>query len=184
MNPIHEALQLSEQYLKAREEFLCRSSGKIEPWLFGNDNIIGRIGEFLAMLYLEQFHGLTPETARGDQMNPSKKSVDLLASGTWWSVKSITGENKRMVTSPYVLPEEGGTPPLLVVQFRLDKGELRARCLAYPEGLCKFGGRKLYMKARFAARESKESRVERGVLQICNGKPMWQQVDAFDGYRV
>lgn len=182
MNPIYEALELSEQYLKARQDFLSRSSGKLEPWLFGNDNIIGRIGEFLAMLYLEQFHGLNPETARGDKMNPSKQSVDLLASGTWWSVKSITSENKRMVTSRYILPKEGGTPPLLVVQFRFDKGELRARCIAYPEGLSKFGGRQLYMKARFDAREPKELRVERGELQVCDGKPVWKQVEAFDAF--
>ena len=78
-------------------------------WLKGNDNYIGRIGEMVAMRYLQQHHGLQLKDIKG--RNKSRKSVDLKAGDTWWSVKCVTDESKTGRTSP--LPHVPARGPAL-----------------------------------------------------------------------
>jgi len=76
-------------YLKARKEYICLA-GKYPELLKGNDNIIGSIGEYIAIKYLE---------GKGVRVNKaatkSEPGYDLITTtGRKVSVKMITGENK------------------------------------------------------------------------------------------
>lgn len=120
----------------------------VREYLGGNDNFIGRIGEFLAMRYLEDFHGLVASEARLERdekkTNESRPAVDLLVGDEWWSVKCVTDESKSGKTSPYHAykhPKKGWVwPPLVIVKLHYilrEKGEREpwAECLTYPQGL-------------------------------------------------
>lgn len=148
MNEVSRGLKIAGEYLAARRNFKVHSEGEeMSQFLGGNDNYIGRIGEFLAMLYLEEFHGLSPEVARGSTPNESRKSVDLLVdenSQEWWSVKCVTDENQKGRTSPYCPfnHENKGWiwPPLILIKLGYLGTEqqegigFRAQCIAYPDG--------------------------------------------------
>lgn len=143
------ASKLASDYLKARRTFEQEAElDGVQEYLGGNDNFIGRIGEFLAMRYLEEFHGLVASEARREKdetkTNESRPAVDLRVGEEWWSVKCVTDESKSGKTSPYHAYEhlEKGWiwPPLVIVKLHYildgeDGAEPWAEILAYPEGL-------------------------------------------------
>ncbi len=143
------ASKIAWQYLKARRKFEHAAELEgVTEYLGGNDNFIGRIGEFLAMRYLEEFHGLVASEARREKdekkTNESRPAVDLLVGDEWWSVKCVTDESKSGKTSPYHAykhPEKGWIwPPLVIVKLHYilkgkEENKPWAECLAYPQGL-------------------------------------------------
>lgn len=133
-----QALQASTDYLAARKAFATVADAN--HWLKGNDNYIGRIGEMVAMRYLQQHHGLQLKDIK--ERNKSRKSVDLKAGDTWWSVKCITDESKTGRTSPYhtfqqeVQPCEWVWPPLIIVRIEyMHSEQVKISGIAYPQGL-------------------------------------------------
>ena len=149
MSQAEHGLEMARAYLTARRNFKIYSeTEEMSQFLGGNDNYVGRIGEFLAMLYLEEFHGLSPEVARGRKRDDSRKSVDLLVDEQreeWWSVKCVTDENQKGRTSPYcpIKHEKQGWywPPLILIKLsylgtqQQGRTGFRAQCIAYPQGL-------------------------------------------------
>lgn len=132
------ALQASNDYLAARKVFATVADSN--DWLKGNDNYIGRIGELVAMRYLQQHHGLQLKDIK--ERNKSRKSVDLKAGDTWWSVKCITDEGKTGRTSPYHTFQQEGQPcewvwpPLIIVRIEYMHAEqVKISGIAYPQGL-------------------------------------------------
>jgi len=88
-----KAIRVSESYLAERKKFVREANSEgLEPWLGGNDNYIGRIGEMAAMIYLREKHGLMVANARGEHTNKSRKAVDIKVGDTWWSVKCVSDE--------------------------------------------------------------------------------------------
>ena len=81
------------QYIKARIKFY-KMQGIHPDYLKGNDNVIGVIGEYYAMLYLE-FQGRNPVKVE----NRNQKGYDLYCEKERISVKVITAENKTQMTS-------------------------------------------------------------------------------------
>ena len=71
------ALQASNDYLAARKAFAIVADSN--DWLKGNDKYIGRIGEMIAMRYLQQHQGLLLKDIK-ERNKP--KSVDLKAGDT------------------------------------------------------------------------------------------------------
>ena len=149
MTSREHASKIASEYLKARRQFEHEAEqDAVRKYLGGNDNFIGRIGEFLAMRYLEEFHGLIPSQARRepdeDKTNESRPAVDLRIGEEWWSVKCVTDESASGKTSPYHAsyhPDKGWMwPPLIIVRLHYifkgkDQTEPWAECLAYPQGL-------------------------------------------------
>jgi len=86
--------ELARDYLIARKKF--RDAADKIPELTGNDNIIGRIGEFIAMQFLE--HKLKRKAIRNENM--IQAGYDINANGKKVSVKTITSENKKGRTTP------------------------------------------------------------------------------------
>jgi len=75
------------RYIKARKEII--KLGKISDRISGNDNIIGRIGEFIALRFLESL-GQKPKKV----LLSSNPGYDLIDNKTLTQVKVITAENK------------------------------------------------------------------------------------------
>ena len=132
------ALQASNDYLAARKAFATVADSN--DWLKGNDNYIGRIGELVAMRYLQQHRGLQLKDIK--ERNKSRKSVDLKAGDTWWSVKCVTDESKTGRTSPYHTFQREGQPskwvwpPLMIVRIEYMHSEkVKISGIAYPQGL-------------------------------------------------
>lgn len=83
---IQEAI---EKYLQARK--LILEIGEMHPdRIGGNDNIIGRIGEFIALRFLEA-KGQRPIKVSGS----SNPGYDMIEGSTKTQVKVITNENKK-----------------------------------------------------------------------------------------
>ena len=182
MSDAQKAMSLALDYLQARVEFEAKvESLHLKKHLGGNDNFVGRIGEFLAMRYLEQFHGLAVEHARGKKHNESRPATDLLAGNIWWSVKCLTLENNKMKTSKYKPSAEGDVcPPLVVVWFGLIGSSLDAKLLAYPEGLPEqFKGKPLSMCNRFCGTTVDYVPTEKAELRLNGGIPDWTPVAQF-----
>ena len=182
MSDVQKAMSLALDYLQARMEFEGKvASLQLEEHLGGNDNFVGRIGEFLAMRYLEQFHGLEVKHARGKNYNESRPATDLLAGNIWWSVKCLTLENNKMKTSKYrPSSEDNVCPPLVVIWFGLVEGSLRGKLLAYPKGLTStFQNKSLSMKQRFCGSRMDDVPTERAELSLESGMPNWQKVTSF-----
>ena len=79
-------------YLKARAAL--RAMGQKYPErLGGNDNLIGRIGEFIALRYFEE-QGRSPKKAGGGHSS-TNPGFDLEEGDARIQVKVITHENKR-----------------------------------------------------------------------------------------
>ena len=78
----------ARNYLEARQAFL-EVANKSE-WLFGNDNIVGRIGEFIALQYLNE-QNRNPIRPK----SKTEKGFDFLCDNnkTKVTVKTITSEN-------------------------------------------------------------------------------------------
>ena len=78
-----------DQYLQARHELILL--GKAYPHrIGGNDNIIGRIGEFIALRFLESL-GQKPMKVEGS----SNQGYDFIERRLQTQVKVITEENKK-----------------------------------------------------------------------------------------
>ena len=132
------AVQASNDYLAARKAFATVADSN--DWLKGNDNYIGRIGEMVAMRYLQQLHGLQLNDIK--ERNRSRKSVDLKAGNTWWSVKCVTDESRTGRTSPYHTFQQEDQlgkwvwPPLIIVRIEYMHSEkVKISGIAYPQGL-------------------------------------------------
>ncbi|WP_444935240.1 hypothetical protein ACJJIW_11720 [Microbulbifer sp. JMSA004] len=78
-----------EEYLKARKNVLALGR-KYPDRIGGNDNIIGRIGEFIALRFLESI-GQNPQMVE----HSSNPGFDLLEGETQTQVKVITSENRK-----------------------------------------------------------------------------------------
>jgi hypothetical protein len=79
-------------YLKARAAL--RAVGEKYPKrMGGNDNLIGRIGEFMALQHLEQ-RGRAPKKIGGGRRS-ANPGFDLVEGGARIQVKVISHENKR-----------------------------------------------------------------------------------------
>jgi hypothetical protein len=78
-----------EKYLHARKNIL--ELGRSHPErIGGNDNIIGRIGEFIALRFLESL-GQKPEKI----LHSSNPGYDLVENNIQTQVKVITSENEK-----------------------------------------------------------------------------------------
>lgn len=78
-----------DKYLQARQELLLL--GEAHPHrIGGNDNIIGRIGEFIALRFLESL-GQKPTKVEGS----SNQGYDFIEQEVQTQVKVITEENKK-----------------------------------------------------------------------------------------
>jgi hypothetical protein len=87
--------KLSREYLFARKKF--RDVADKIPEIDGNDNIVGRIGEFIALQFLR--HVLKrKEVSRNKNM--VQAGYDIIADGKMVSVKIISAENQKGTTSP------------------------------------------------------------------------------------
>src|SRR5687768_5356675 len=84
------AIQVAiDKYLQARHELLVL--GRTHPTrIGGNDNIIGRIGEFIALRFLESI-GQRPVKV----LSSSNPGFDLIEGGVQTQVKVMTEENQR-----------------------------------------------------------------------------------------
>lgn len=94
MNEIEESHRQStaaiREYIRARQELIAIAE-RYPHLLDGNDNMIGRIGEYLAIRYLQD-SGRKVEKAR----LRTQKGFDLTdGRGNRISVKILTNENKR-----------------------------------------------------------------------------------------
>src|ERR1700683_5452055 len=79
-------------YLKARSAL--RALGDSYPErMGGNDNLVGRIGEFMALRYFER-QGRKPKKVRGGN-HSANPAFDLVEGGARIQVKVISHENKR-----------------------------------------------------------------------------------------
>jgi hypothetical protein len=78
-----------DKYLQARHELIVLAR-KHPGRIGGNDNIIGRIGEFIALRFLER-RGQRPLKISGS----SNRGYDLVENNTRTQVKVITEENRR-----------------------------------------------------------------------------------------
>jgi len=87
--------KIARDYLVARKKF--RDEADKIPELFGNDNIIGRIGEFIALQFLE--HELKRKRINRNE-NMVQVGYDIMADNKMVSVKIITSENKKGNTTP------------------------------------------------------------------------------------
>lgn len=97
MNMKDEAIlkKLARDYLVARKKF--RHAADKAPELNGNDNIIGRVGEFIAVQFLE--HKIKRRLVSRNE-NMVQVGYDIKADGKKVSVKIITSENKSGRTTP------------------------------------------------------------------------------------
>ncbi|MFC2991301.1 hypothetical protein [Halomonas tibetensis] len=84
-----EIKQAIEAYLQVRKRILAIGRDVPER-IGGNDNIIGRIGEFLGLRFLEAL-GQRPEKVEG----ASNPGYDLVEGDCRTQVKAITHENQR-----------------------------------------------------------------------------------------
>lgn len=81
--------KIARKYLIARKKF--REEADNFPELSGNDNIVGRIGEFIALQFIK--HRLKRRKATRNR-NMSQPGYDIEADGKKVSVKTITAENR------------------------------------------------------------------------------------------
>jgi len=88
-----EIAKAIKTYIKARKHFLVVSE-KNSEYLTGNDNIIGRIGEYYAIRFLES-QGRTFKKAASN----SQAGYDLICDNIKISVKIITAESMSQRTS-------------------------------------------------------------------------------------
>jgi hypothetical protein len=98
MEKYEDLKQLAVNYLYARHTFISESS-KFEE-LTGNDNLIGRIGELIALEFLHR-----QGRSATKNKNLVEKGYDLLTSDNQMiSVKLITAENKKGRTTRFKKP--------------------------------------------------------------------------------
>ena len=99
MNDILELQKLAKEYLSARQQFLS-AIREDHPELGGNDNIVGRIGEFVALQFLRRSNREVSKCK-----NATNKGFDIECSnGRQISVKTITAESKTGRTTKLKQP--------------------------------------------------------------------------------
>lgn len=99
MKNIQELQILAKNYLSARREFLS-TIREDHPELGGNDNIVGRIGEFVALQFLRRSNREVTKCK-----NATNKGFDIECSnGRQISVKTITAESKTGRTTKLKQP--------------------------------------------------------------------------------
>lgn len=116
--------ELSREYLLARKKF--RDATDHNPILSGNDNIVGRIGEFVAIQFLEK------ELKRRNinkNKNPVQAGYDIVADRKRVSVKTISSENISGCTTPIKQPWD----ELLLIELGEDSRVLRIGYLTSKE---------------------------------------------------
>jgi len=94
-----EIKKLSRDYLIARKKF--RDTADSIPEIDGNDNIVGRIGEFIALQFLK--YTLKKKLVFRNK-NMVQAGYDIMADNKKVSVKIITAENKKGRTTPIKEP--------------------------------------------------------------------------------
>jgi len=110
-----ELRNLAKAYLEARHIFLKAASSL--PDLHGNDNIVGRIGELVAIQFLRDQGRVLEKNA-----SPVQKGFDLLTSDKRMiSVKVITAENKSGRTTRIKEPWDEFLLITLNDKYRVDK---------------------------------------------------------------
>lgn len=100
--------KIAKSYLHARKEFK-RLTDKT-PELCGNDNLVGRIGEFIAIQFLER-QLERKSVLRNSHSNEA--GYDIIADGKKVSVKTITNENERGIGTKVTNPWD----ELLIIEF-------------------------------------------------------------------
>jgi len=93
-NNIEKLKKISRNYILARKKF--RKIADLTPELAGNDNLIGRIGEFIALQFLRETCNRTNVVRN---KNIVEAGYDILADNKKVSVKIITSENIRGFTT-------------------------------------------------------------------------------------
>lgn len=107
--------RLAREYLKARHIFL-KAALKL-PDLHGNDNIVGRIGELVAIQFLRDQKRKVEKNASAVQ-----KGFDLMTSDKKMiSVKTITAENKSGRTTKIKDPWDELVLITLNEKYKVDK---------------------------------------------------------------
>ena len=100
MNDTTKFKTTAKNYLKARRDFL--TIAEKTDWLFGNDNLVGRIGEFIAYQFLHDNNRQPKRPA-----SKTEKGFDFICDNGQKrvSVKTITAENKvgstTVITEPW-----------------------------------------------------------------------------------
>lgn len=115
--------KLSREYLQARKKF--RDATDKNSLLSGNDNIVGRIGEFIAVQFLEKEFKRKNITRN---QNPVERGYDIIADQKKVSVKTITAENSSGRTTKikdpwdeFVLVEIGENNQVLRIGYLVKK---------------------------------------------------------------
>ena len=101
MTDIASLKHTAKKYLQARKEFLDIADKS--DILSGNDNLVGRIGEFIAYQYLLETNRkpIRPTKIGSNGIHKTNKGFDFLCDNrkTMVSVKCITSENKAGTTT-------------------------------------------------------------------------------------
>ncbi len=116
--------KLSRAYLLARRRF--KDATHKEHPLRGNDNIVGIIGEFVAVQFLEK--EFKRKSVKRNE-NPVEKGYDIVADGKKVSVKTITAENASGRTTPIKEPWD----ELVLVELGENSRVLRIGYTTYKE---------------------------------------------------
>jgi hypothetical protein len=88
---------VAREYLEARHQFLTKSAAY--PELAGNDNIMGRIGEMVAVQFLRSQGRKVDKHAASNHAITDLVVVDDNGANRLVSVKLISAENKRGTTT-------------------------------------------------------------------------------------
>ena len=89
---------LAREYLQARHQFLTRSAAY--PELAGNDNIMGRIGEMVAVQFLRNQGRKVDKHVALNHAVTDLVTIESDGTSRMVSVKLISAENKRGTTTP------------------------------------------------------------------------------------
>ena len=116
MNKQERIRKVIHKYLHARRR-LFELEEEYPNELSGNDNIIGRIGEYIAIRYLE-----SKKRTAIKNINKSQKGYDLLdTNGCRISVKIITAENKMGRTTRLKQPWDEVILIVLDDEYKISK---------------------------------------------------------------
>lgn len=90
--------ELAREYLKARHEFLTKSTAY--PELAGNDNLMGRIGEMIAVQFLRSHGRKVNKYSTSNHAVTDLYTAESENASRSISVKLISAENKLGATTP------------------------------------------------------------------------------------
>lgn len=141
--------KLSREYLLARKKF--RDATDKDRLLSGNDNIVGRIGEFVVVQFLKK--ELKRKNVERNE-SPVQKGYDIIADGKRVSVKTITAENTSGRTTfikqswdEFVLVELGGDSRVLRIGYITNKDlEIFRKSQSRKKDWCPVASRSMFHK--------------------------------------